>query len=284
MFSNKSILPFLSFLLLSSFVSGQDAISITNQMFATIKTTKALQYTFESKERLMHGKSHIEKSTFKINVSPLQIYIYQHAPKNGLQCLYNAGKNKGKVKINPNSFPWVNLNLDPEGELMLQDRHHSIFDAGFNYTSSLLEYLLNKYEAQKESLIKYSGTLKLQGIECYYLIFTNPNYKLISYTTQKNETPLSIAKKNHINFYSILENNPSLKVTDVIKPGTKIVIPNDYASKMELFVSKEKYYPLYLKIYDNKGVYEEFTFQQVNINAVFKDLDFSETNPNYKFK
>jgi len=116
------------------------------------------------------------------------------------------------------------------------------------------------------------------------LIFTNPNYKLISYTTQKNETPLSIAKKNHINFYSILENNPSLKVTDVIKPGTKIVIPNDYASKMELFVSKEKYYPLYIKIYDNKGFYEEFTFQQVNINAVFKDLDFSETNPNYKFK
>jgi outer membrane lipoprotein-sorting protein len=279
----KFFLLFVGLALLSE-VNGQDALSITNQMFATVKSIKTLQYNFESKERLMKGKIHTEKSSFKINISPYKFYVYQHAPKNGLQCLYVAGKNNGKAKVNPNSFPWVNLNLDPEGDLMLEDRHHSIFDAGFTYTASLIEYLLTKYQNQKQDMVKYNGVIKLMGTECYYLTFVNPNYKLTTYTTTSDkETPISIAKKLHLSFYAIIENNPSLKATSAIKTGTRLTVPNDYASKMELFIHKDKSYPVYLKIYDNKGVYEEFSFQQVVINPLFKDIDFLETNPAYKF-
>jgi hypothetical protein len=211
------------------------------------------------------------------------MYLYQYIPRSGLECLYVTGQNNGKVKVNPNSFPWINLNLDPEGGLMLQDRHHSIFDAGFSYTVSLLEYLLNKYQAQDDQLIKYNGILKIQDVECYYLTFTNPYYKLITYVTQANETPFTIAKKNHINFYSIIENNPWLKAAEVINPGTKLLIPNDYASKMELYVHKDKFYPVYIKVFDNKGIYEEYYFQHVIINPTFTDLDFSAKNPAYNF-
>ena len=81
----KITLPFILLILFSICIYGQDGISITNQMFATVKSVKTLQYTFDSKERLSNGKIHIEKSTFKINTSPLKIYLYQHAPKKGLQ-------------------------------------------------------------------------------------------------------------------------------------------------------------------------------------------------------
>ena len=283
MLSVKSLKISSCFFLFSLLVNGQDAVSITNQMFSTVKSIKSIQYTFESKERLLGGKVLEEKSNFKITTSPLQIYLYQYAPKNGLQCLYIAGQNSGKVKINPNAFPWVNLNLEPEGKLMLENRHHSLFDAGFTYTISLLEYLVNKYQTQKDPLIKYNGILKLQGVDCYYLTFINPNYKLVTYVTQANETPVSIAKKNHLNFYSIIDNNPSLKPTEVIKTGTKLLIPNDYASKMELLVHKDKFYPVHIKVFDNKGVYEEFYFKQVIINPSFTETDFSEKNPAYKF-
>lgn len=262
---------------------GQDAISISQQMFSTVKTIKSVQYTFNSKERLAGGKIHEERSAFKINVAPFKLYLYQYVPKKDLQVLYVSGQNRGKAKVNPGSFPWVNLNLEPEGDLMLQDRHHGIFDAGFGYTISLLEYLMNKYPDQKDQLIKYNGVYKLQGVDCYYLTFTNPNYKLITYVAGFNETPISIAKKNHLNFYSIIDNNKSLKPTEVIKPGTKLVIPNDYALKMELLVHKDKLYPVHLKIYDHKGIYEEYYFQQVTLNPPFKDIDFSEKNPSYKF-
>jgi Protein of unknown function (DUF1571). len=262
---------------------GQDAVSISQQMFSTVKSIKSVQYTFNSKERVANGKIHEERSTFKVNVAPFKLYMYQYVPKKDLQVLYVSGQNGGKAKVNPGSFPWVNLNLEPEGDLMLQDRHHGIFDAGFGYTISLLEYLMNKYPDQKDQLIKYNGVYKLQGVDCYYLTFTNPNYKLITYVAGFNETPISIAKKNHLNFYSIIDNNKSLKPTEVIKPGTKLQIPNDYALKMELLIHKDKLYPVHLKIYDHKGVYEEYYFQQVTLNPPFKDIDFSEKNPDYKF-
>jgi hypothetical protein len=279
----KNVIAGIGILFLPILVMGQDALNITQQLISNVTSLKTLQFTLESKERLMKGKFHIENSSFKINESPFKVYIYQHSPKEGLQCLFVSDKNNDKVRINPNSFPWVNLNLEPENELMLQDRHHTIFDGGFSYTISLLDYLLKKYQAQKENLVVLNGIEKIRGIDCYHLTFSNSNYRLTLYTVQSKETPLSIAKKLHLNFYSILENNPSLKVTSVIKSGTKIIVPNDYASKMEFYIHKDKMYPVYLKVFDNKGLYEEYTFTQVILDPVFKDVDFSDKNPAYKF-
>lgn len=266
-----------------SLIYGQDAANITRQLFATVKNVKTIKYNFESRERLMKGKEHIEKSTFKVNVSPLKVYIYQHYPKEGLQCLYVTGANNNKAKINPNSFPWVTVNLEPESAMMLQDRHHSIFDAGFAYTISVLEFLLNKYHPQHNDLVKLNGIKRINGEECYHLTFTNPNYNLMHYVVKENETPITIARKLHINFYAILENNPSLNATSPVKPGSKITVPNDYASKMELYIHKDKFYPVFLQVFDRKGLYEEFSFLQVVLNPPFKEIDFSEDNPAYKF-
>jgi outer membrane lipoprotein-sorting protein len=128
-----------------------------------------------------------------------------------------------------------------------------------------------------------NGIVKMQGADCYYLTFNNPAYHLITYTTQVNETSLSLAKKLHLNFYAILENNPKLSITCTIKTGTTLTIPSDYASKMELYVQKDKFYPVCMRIYDSKGLYEEYTFNDVVINQAFKDIDFSADNPKYGF-
>ena len=164
---------------------------------------------------------------------------------------------------------------------MLENRHHSIFDAGFLYTALTLEHLMNKYSQNKT--ITLNGIETIQGAVCYYITLTNPNYRMINYTTQQNETPQSIAKKFNLNFYSILENNTDLDVIDEIEPGTKLIIPSDYASKMELYVHKEKFYPVCLRVYDNKGLYEEYSFFDVTINPKFTETDFSKDNPDYGF-
>jgi outer membrane lipoprotein-sorting protein len=269
---------FLIFLF--SLVKGQDAQSITQQMISTVKSMQSLSYTSDLKERV-NGTMKTEKASFKINVSPFNIYMYQYFPKLGAQCLYVTGKNGGKARVNTNSFPWITLSLLPEGTLMLEKRHHSVFDAGFLYTALTLENLLNKY--QNDKVMTMNGIVKMQGADCYYITFTNPNYRMVNYTTQPNETPQSIAKKINLNFYSILENNPKLKVIDQIKPGTKLIIPTNYASKMEIYIHKDKFYPVCLRVYDNKGLYEEYSFFDVLINPQFKEIDFSEDNPNYGF-
>jgi outer membrane lipoprotein-sorting protein len=260
----------------------QDAMTITHQMFTTVKALKTVKFDFNSKERIK-GKMYNEITSFKININPFKAYIFQNFPKKGIEGLYVTGENGGKMKINPNSFPWVSLNLDPEGELMLENRHHPIYNAGFTYTISILEDLVNKYQALTAKMITYNGIVKIQGLDCYYLTLTNPNYRMTIYYTQPNETPISIAKKLKINYYTILENNPGNKASTEFKPGTRLLVPNDYASRMELYVHVSQLYPLYLKIYDPKGLFEEFTFSNVSLNPSFRNIDFSHKNPEYHF-
>lgn len=278
----KRIIVSFSFFFIIIPVFSQDPLEISREMFNAVKSIKSMMYTFDAKERI-NGKFHEEKLTFKINVNPLKVYVFQHTPKEGMQLLYVTGKNDGKVKVNPGTFPWVVINLQPEGDLMLDNRHHSIYDAGYLYTTSILEYLLQKYPSQQNTLVTLNETVKMHGAECYHLTFTNPNYRLTLYHAQNNETPLSIAKKLHVNYYSILENNNGLKANNTVKAGTRLIVPNDYASKMELYVNKANMTPVYLKIFDTKGVFEEFTFSNVLLNPPFKEIDFSDKNPSYKF-
>lgn len=257
-------------------------MALTKQMFEAVNNVRSLQYDFESLERI-NGKLRKEIMFFKINSIPLKTYIYETYPKNGLQILYVSNKNGGKAKVNPGGFPWVSLNLETEGELMLENRHHSIYDAGFNYTISIIQYLLDKYASLSAKLLTLNGEENIQGIDCFRITFTNPNYRLLLYTAQVGDTPLRIAKKLHLNFYSIMENNSGLKPSTNIKAGTKLIVPDDYASKMVLYMNESMMYPVKLQIFDSRGLFEEFIFKSVKINPQFKDIDFSETNPAYKF-
>jgi len=259
---------------------GQDAIGITQKVFATVKSMHALSYIGDLKERV-NGKMLNEKDGFKINIDPFKIYVYQYAPKMGVECLYVTGENSGKSRVNPKSFPWVTVSLSPEGELTLANRHHSIFDAGFVYTASILEYSIQKHPNPKN--VSMNGIVKMQGVDCYYLTFSNPEFKMVTYTTQVNETPLSLAKKLHLNFYAIIEDNPQFKVTSTIKAGTNLTLPSDYSAKMELYVHKDKFYPVCMRVYDNKGLFEEYIFNDVTINPQFTGQDFSADNPKYGF-
>lgn len=261
---------------------SQDAITITHQMFSAVKAIKTVKFDFESKERIK-GKMYNELTSFKININPFKAYIFQNFPKKGIEGLYVTGENGGKMKINPNSFPWVSLNLDPEGELMLENRHHPIYNGGFTYTISILEDLLNKYQVLSAKMVTYNGVVKIHGMDCFSLTLTNSNYKMTLYNTLQGETPVSIAKKLKINYYSILENNPGIKATTVVKYGTRLIVPNDYASRMELYVHISLLYPVSLKIYDSKGLFEEYTFSDVTLNPPFQGIDFSHKNQEYHF-
>ena len=97
---------------------AQSALELTKSMFLTVKNAHTLRYTAESNERV-NGKLRFESSNFKLQDLPFKIYIYQNIPKKGIECLWVTGKFNGKVKVNPGSFPWVTLNLQPDGDLML---------------------------------------------------------------------------------------------------------------------------------------------------------------------
>ncbi len=262
--------------------NAQSGVELANNMIAKVKSLKTLQCTFESQERIL-GKTFSEKNHFKINLSPFKTYFKQEFPEKGLEGLYISGENNNDTKINPNAFPWVTLNLDPEGDLMMKNHHHPIFHAGYGYVALVLDMLIKKYQSKTDQLIVNKGTISYQGQDVIVLDCNNPFYKIETLTLQKPETPFSIGKRLHINYYSILEENPGLKPFSEVPAGKAIKIPSDYASKMLIYLHKTQLYPVYIKISDPRGTFEEYKFTNVILNPTFKPEDFSANNPKYKF-
>lgn len=272
----------LLFIILFSQAKAQSGLELANKMITKVNSLKTLQCTFEAQERIM-GKVFTQKNDFKINIAPFKTYFKQDYPEKGLEGLYITGENENKVKINPNAFPWVTLNLDPEGDLMMKNHHHPIFHAGFAYVAEVLEMLIGKYQSRTAQLIVNKGTLVYQGQDVIVLDCTNPFYKIQSLTINKSETPYSIGKRLHINYYSILEENTGLKPFSEIEAGKTIKIPTDYASKMVIYLHKTQLYPVYIKISDPKGMFEEYKFTNVILNPVYKADDFQASNKKYNF-
>jgi outer membrane lipoprotein-sorting protein len=275
------IIPFI-FLFTCSLLKAQSGIDLANNMITKIKGLKTLQCTFESQERVL-DKTVSEKNNFKINISPFKAYFKQDFPEKGLEGLFISGENSNKTKINPNAFPWMTLNLNPEGDLMMKNHHHPLYHAGYSYVVQVLDMLIKKYQSKTDKLIVNKGVMTYQGQEVYVLDCNNPFYKIQSLNITKAETPYDLGKRLHINYYSILEENPGLKPFSEIPAGKTIKIPSDYASKMTIYLHKTQLYPVYIKISDAKGLFEEYKFTNVILNPSFQASDFSADNPRYNF-
>jgi hypothetical protein len=261
---------------------SQEPLSILKQMISYTNSVQALEFTLDSKERI-NGKIIHEINLCKISTNPYKIYAIQSVPLKKLEVLYVTGNNGGKLKINPASFPWVTINLHPDSPLILNSHHHTVLEAGFAYFIAIIEKFIQKNENKGPRILEKFSKTKIYGSDCYIITLVNPEYRFSDYMVSSRETPLSIAKKLSINYYSILENNPGLKATEEIAPGSKVRVPNDYASKIELFINQDKLYPVNLKVYDPKGLFEEYTFTDVDINPEFDTAIFSTSNPQYGF-
>lgn len=276
------ILLTAAFLLLPAVIFPADPSTLMRQSIANVRSVHNCQYTFESYERF-NGKMVYTKASFKIASDPFRVYMYQFAPDKGVELLYVKGANSGNAKINPGGFPWKILNINPTGSLALRNRHHPVTHAGFEYTAALIQYLLDKYKADNSRLITLEGTEQIHGAECHKLVLKNPSYKMVTYKTSEGETALSIAAKLKLNYVTLQDYNPSISGPGSVPAGIVLNVPNDYASGMEVFVRKSDLFPVRFRIFDQKGLFEDYLFSDVKINPQFSEKDFSAKNPDYGF-
>jgi len=262
--------------------SSQTGYELSKKMINAVNHINTCKFDLVQKERI--GNKMIETRIFtKIQYNPLKIYYKQLFPQEGVEVLYAKGWNNNKAKVNPNSFPWVNLNLDVNSEIMRKDQHHTLYESGFKYIATVLDKTLKKYEINASSLIKIIGSENYKNRDCYKLLFENPNYKDIAYIVKKNETITSIANKYNINDYMILDKNKNVKDFNNISENQVIVIPGDYAKKMIILIDKTSYLPYFIQVFDDKGLYEQYEFSDIIIDPVFSKDEFSEKFKEYKF-
>src|SRR5690606_29835351 len=92
-----------------------------------IREVKGLKYHLKVIERGKKGMN-LYESAVRFHRHPRKIYLYIK----GIEVLWVEGQHNGKALVKPNSFPFFNLTLDPMGDLMRQDQHHTLHEMGFD--------------------------------------------------------------------------------------------------------------------------------------------------------
>lgn len=279
----KSALFLFVYILLSFTNSSAQTVSeIAKATFAKTKSIKTITYTMKKIESIK-GKPILQESSVKLNINPLKVYLRQSVPKDGIEVLYVSGTNNNHALVNPNGFPWFSVNLDPFGGTMRENQHHTLFNSGYDHVVSILEHLYVKYTVQIESMTKVEGSIAWDNHNCWIISLNNPYFKYGSYTAQKGETLLTIAGKYKLSEHMIMEKNPSIKSYTESLTGKTILIPNDYSSKMILYIDKARMIPLVMKVYDNEGLYEQYEYTNVVLNPVIKPEEFQSNYKDYHF-
>ena len=217
----------------------------------------------------------------KLNRKPFNIYLRQEFPKEGVEVLCRADRDKATV--NPNSFPWVNLNLDPYGSLMRRNQHHTVYDSGFDLMTSILLKELAGLTGDASERVKYFGTKMNDNRLVHHIEFINSTYRILDYIVMRDEDIIDIAKKLNINEYYILELNKGVDFYDDVKVGQVIKLPSHYASRMTLFVDVEYMLPLVIWAYDDKGLFEKYAYSKFVLNPIIKAEEFESDYPDYGF-
>jgi len=259
-------------------VKSENAISILNQMFDSIKGVKTLRLSISAIERL--GKTYSKaNSEIKLQTHPRRLYFLNREKK--LELLYNENQNNNKALVKPNYIP--NLNLDPRGNMMRKNQHYTIHELGFDFIGQSISLTIAKDKDGLKNFI-YKGKAKKFNSNCYLIQYENTAYSFIEYTVGAKETASSIASKLIVNDYLLRYKNDLLNDFGFLKKGTKLQVPNLYCKKAILFIDEKIMLPIAVSLYDDIGLFESYEYPSVSVNCHIGDYEFSKDNVYYGFR
>jgi len=254
---------------------------INNMVLASVKV-KTLKFKLKKKERIEDEYFSGEQDV-KFNKDPKKIYTKMITPNKGAEVLYIHGKNNNKALINPNSFPYFTLSLDPYGSSMRNNNHHTVHEVGFDYVTSIISSLAQRADKDFDKYFIYKGDTIFNNRPCYKVLIDYVPYGYYNYTVKQGETVTSIAYKLFVSDYMILQLN-DIDDYDDVDPGDVIKVPNAYAKRTFLYIDKENFLPLIQMMYDDKGLFAQYEFHNLQLNPVIAPEEFSRDYKLYNFK
>ncbi len=258
----------LLFLLFSSQLSmAQSTREVLNKMVTAIDNAQTLEYSFKKKERLKDGNWSTAELKAKLSTSPLKIRMDLIKPKRARSLTYVEGENNNKVIVDPGRLI-PNFKVSPTSNILIKDQHRNIKDSGFDLIKNLVSAGIKRADAQNgfDELFKITGSKTYDAQDCHVVQITDPTFSFKSYTVKKGENLIKIAQKNKVSEYMILEKNKGVDDYFDVKAGQEIQIPTSFAPKITFYVSKTTHLPLFTKIEDNKGLFEQYEFFDVKVN------------------
>ena len=258
---------------------GQNPLDLIDSMINSISEIKTLEYDLKSTE-LINSKLISTTTKTKFKKTPFSVYSIIVSPFDSLEVLHTNKSEKSL--INPNSFPYINLKLNPYGSLMRANQHHTLYDLGFDNFKSIIVSSVEKIGEEFDKYISVLRDKKLDGKSYYVLQLKSPDFKYVEYMVKSSENIEEIAQRKDVSSYLILLKN-ELSNYDDVENGDKIYIPNSYAESIEIWIDTETYLPLIQKIYLNGELFEHYEYSNVKVNPTFEKNEFFETYKEYGF-
>lgn len=258
------------------------ASSLYSRMMSAMKQVRTCSFILDIEERI-NGEMKTSKFIVKLQPRPYKMYAYSVHPNPGAEALLIEGHNNGKVLINPNRFPFVNISLSPYNGLLRKNHQYTMLQMGFEYVTQLLEAYQHREGAAFHQKLSFKNEVIAGNKNYYLLVIDNPDFGHNKVTVKKGETITSIANRLFLNDRMILELNPGCSDYDDVKAGDVLTVPNGFAKKIVFHIDKKNMLPLIQTTYDDKGLYGKVTFSSFVLNPEFSDNDFSRSNPKYNF-
>jgi outer membrane lipoprotein-sorting protein len=263
----------------SATAQNNEAKAVILQMIDSTQALKGFKSIIRKTERI-EGELVLQVSKVKVSSSPYEIYVRQLSPKSGVEILCANGCKK--AIINLNGFPWINITLDPYGMRMRRHQHHTVHDSGFDLLASILERNLQEFNPAEQTLIRKDDVF-YSGEDAIKIEMVNNAYETKPYKVIDDENIADIAKKFNVNEYAILELNSECGNYEDVRSGQVIIIPSHYGVKMILYISKKTSLPLIIRVYDYKGLFEEYDYTHFQANPQFATNEFDEDFAEYNF-
>ena len=250
-------------------------------MMSTIKNIRTLRFHLYKTERIK-GQMRAGEQEVKLNQSPFKVYLKVKSPNAGAEVLFLDGTNSNNALVYPGSFPYINLNLDPDGSILRNNQHHSVKELGFKYTGEVISTLHDRFKDKMTDYFQVLGEVEHKGVKCYKVLIDNKQYGYENYTVRAGENILSIARRLKVNEYMLLEQNKLSSFTS-IKTGQVIKVPNSYCKSIEAYVDKQTFLPIYQKMSDEHGLVAIYEYSGLKVNPTIGAEEFTDGFKDYKF-
>lgn len=279
---NKIPLFFLLLLITNMGYTQSFTEKALQEMLISVNSVQTLRYKLKKTERVK-GVNIVGEQIVKYANKPRQVYTYILSPNKGVEVLWREGKNNNHAYVNPNAFPYMNLHLDPYGSIMRNNNHHTVYEVGFDYIGEIVSHIAKQHKSDFNSIFKYEGEVKFDNKLCYKITINFTSFKYFNYLVKEGETINSIAKDLFVSDFMIRELNPKYGDSKEVKKGHLIIVPNAYAKKTILYINKENKLPVFQCMIDEKGIFGQYEFFDVIVNAPISKEEFTPEYKDYGF-
>lgn len=259
---------------------------LMRRMLAAVGQVQTATYRLIKSERIA-GKSTVDEGLVKLQNKPLKVYIKNVRPNPGREVLYVTGANGGKALVNPASFPYVNVSLDPLGVRIRQNQHHTLHDVGFRRVVDVMARQMREQAEELPELLHLDpAATTFDGRPCWSVKMDNPRFKLVPYTIKSGGESLDqLGQRLGVSEFMIGEKLPDFDgdYARVLPAGQVIQVPTTYARRTTVLIDKVSMLPVSITIYDDKALFEQYDYHDLKPNAPFRDNEFTSEFKGYGF-